>query len=1331
MLYVRLLLLFFCLCAVSACSSRQGKETMDTQPVVFESELSCVCPDSAGNFLIGTEEGIIYRYAPGSLEQYRVTNPSNRIYYIEDLGHAGGTDNMLVSVRNRGLHLMRLRGGVLVQDVVFRCVANSAVLPQKGDSYSAYHWVKGDDGCRYLATSNGLWMLRREAVERYVSMPPDKAVEVDSVALFSTKALMEKVDRKYQYTIESIELRGNDLYFASQDGLWYSDMSAAAPKLQRISDDGGHYLHTEVWGDTLYALSADRMLKFDMANRRMIASSPNVEEAQAIFFHVDEETGRRFRYSICASDELHVEGKTYRGLQLTKSWKSSFQMSDEGVYLISGRRLMYLDFDWLQLNFGEQATVGGCCLSDDGRIYVVDSYRRLFRCNADGTGMKCLGEVEGADLSPVVGLEYAEGRLLMATRKNIYEVSAADYLFSVGRKARPLFADDFSQENDHEITAFAAGEGDGLWVGTRKCLYRCENGSRQEIPFRLTDGRTLAELYESAYITDICHYGSGVEVGTLNWLTGYCDGTEIRQNWLEGVGGKSDVYKNVRSVAFSPDRRMMLAAAQDSVYIYRTETDGTCRALAAPLGLYANSLSFLSDSLMVATTGKGVSLLHYSDADSLLEVRRDFGKNLYFQSAIKVGDAVFCSSRYGLFLLSPENGSYSLRQLDLDAGTLSLSTVVWSVLLVILLLALLLLLARCHKRAELLRRFRRDVLRYSELPLQRFERLVGLRLLFARKFRTRLNETEARWSEWVAHCRDWRRLMKGSEYSLTAEKEAVKQAVSRADEAGFQAALSVLERVLRLTSFESELRQASLPPAFADTVQRFVEQARALDASSDDFERQFAALRQEWNLIAARRVMLESYGRTVDELEESPLRTLLTADRELLERRIAQGGLQEDATFEKWVFAIKTYRKLNLLTFDADNYAAHKAKFLAMTGYGHVREMEESIEAECRYRFIPTQQERELLDFVRRVGVVEMVDDKEKYLEWTLEEYKEHFKLIDTDKSHKIVYLKQKERLKTLVADRLKLVDWMNGFLTALGEIRCSVEGRQGLLYEGQQGEYEQSRRLLSSLYDCLTNAVIYSDDLFRESDSGILRRYVANFTASAEEYLQGVRFILENGDELDRKIGIVENVVERRVKSGSRKTELPSNSIRLLKETIAANPFLQGRLLGSTVEKLCGNTDLTDNAEMLDLDGLKQCLSELEKERDALRAIRGSYRTVLGEEKNNRFFNAFFGSLPELQDPIFRTGCRQILFSAMLVGLKARTPKALSAFFENSRLLFFSEFDRGDARAQSFPYYLWQKRRHPVVRAWFTLLPTPGSRMSRLYDDVRKSLLSDVGKTA
>lgn len=77
------------------------------------------------------------------------------------------------------------------------------------------------------------------------------------------------------------------------------------------------------------------------------------------------------------------------------------------------------------------------------------------------------------------------------------------------------------------------------------------------------------------------------------------------------------------------------------------------------------------------------------------------------------------------------------------------------------------------------------------------------------------------------------------------------------------------------------------------------------------------------------------------------------------------------------MFAIKTYRKLNLLTFDADNYAVHKAKFLAMTGYGHVREMEESIEAECRYRFIPTQQERELLDFVRRVGVVEMVDDKE------------------------------------------------------------------------------------------------------------------------------------------------------------------------------------------------------------------------------------------------------------------------------------------------------------------------------------------------------------------
>lgn len=489
-------------------------------------------------------------------------------------------------------------------------------------------------------------------------------------------------------------------------------------------------------------------------------------------------------------------------------------------------------------------------------------------------------------------------------------------------------------------------------------------------------------------------------------------------------------------------------------------------------------------------------------------------------------------------------------------------------------------------------------------------------------------------------------------------------------------------------------------------------------------------MRQEWNLIAVRRVMLESYGRTVDELEESPLRTLLTADRELLERRIAQGGLQEDATFEKWVFAIKTYRKLNLLTFDADNYAVHKAKFLAMTGYGHVREMEESIEAECRYRFIPTQQERELLDFVRRVGVVEMVDDKEKYLEWTLEEYKEHFKLIDTDKSHKIVYLKQKERLKTLVADRLKLVDWMNGFLTALSEIRCSVEGRQGLLYEGQQGEYEQSRRLLSSLYDCLTNAVIYSDDLFHESDSGILRRYVANFTASAEEYLQGVRFILENGDELDRKIGIVENVVERRVKSGSRKTELPSNSIRLLKETIAANPFLQGRLLDNTVEKLCGNTDLTDNAEMLDLDGLKQCLAELEKERDALRTIGSSYRTLLGEEKNNRFFNAFFGSLPELQDPIFRTGCRQILFSAMLVGLKARTPKALSAFFENSRLLFFSEFDRGDARAQSFPYYLWQKRRHPVVRAWFTLLPTPGSRMSRLYDDVRKSLQSDVGKT-
>ena len=1331
MLYVRLLLLIFCLYAVSACSSRLGTETMDTQPVVFESELSCVCPDSAGNFLIGTEEGIIYRYAPGSFEQYRVTNPSNRIYYIEDLGHAGGTDNLLVSVRNRGLHLMRLRDGRLVQDVVFCCVPDSTVLPQKGDSYSAYHWVKGDDGCRYLATSNGLWMLRPEVLEHYVALPPDRAVAVDSVALFSTKALIEKVDKKYQYTIESIELRGNDLYFASQDGLWYSDMSEANPGLRRISEDGGHYFHTEVWGDTLYALSADRMLKFDMANRRMIATSPNTEKAQAIFFHVDEETGRRFQYSICASDELHVEGKTYRGLQLTKSWKSSFQMSDEGVYLISGRRLMYLDFDWLQLNFGEQATIGGCCLGDDGRIYVVDSYRRLFRCNADGTGMKCLGEIEDADMSPIVGLEYADGRLLLATRRNIYEVSVADYLFSVGRKARPLFAEDFSQENDHEITAFVAAEGDGLWVGTRKCLYRCEKGGRQEIPFRLTDGRTLAELYESTYITDICRYGNGVEVGTLNWLTGYCDGKEIRQNRLEGVGGKSDIYKNVRSVAFSPDGRMMLAAAQDSVYLYRAETGGTCRSLAAPIGLYANSLSFLSDSLMIATTGKGVSLLHYSDADSLLEIRREFGKNLYFQSSLKVGDAVFCSSRYGLFLLSPENGSYTLRQLDLRAGTLPLSTVVWSVVSAALLLFLLVLLARYHKRVELLRRFRRDVLRYSELPLQRFERLAGLHLLFARKFRTRLNETEARWGEWVAHCRDWRRLTKGSEYSLTAEKEAVKQAVSQADEAGYQAALSVLENALALTSFESELRQASLPPVFADTVQRFVEQVRALDVSSDDFERQFAALKQEWNLVTARRMMLESYGRTVDEMEDSPMRSLLAADRSLLERRMTQGGPQDDATFEKWAFAIKTYRKLNMLTFDADNYAAHKSKFLAMTGYGHVREMEESIEAECRYRFIPTQQERELLDFVRRVGVVEMVDDKEKYLEWTLEEYKEHFKLIDADKSHKIVYLKQKERLKTLVADRLKLVGWMNDFLTALGEIRRSVEGRQGMLYEGQQAEYEQSRKLLSGLYDCLTNAVIYSDDLFRPSDSDILRRYVAHFTASAEDYLQGVRFILENGDELDRKIGIVENVVERRVKSGSRKTELPSNSIRLLKETIDSSPFLQGRLLDSTVEKLCRNTDLTDNAQILDIDGLKQCLSELEKERDALRAIRGSYRAVLGEEKNNRFFNAFFGSLPELQDPIFRTGCRQILFSAMLVGLKARTPKALSAFFENNRLLFFTEFDRGDARAQSFPYYLWQKRRHPVVRAWFTLLPTPGARMSRLYDDVRKSLLSNVGKTA
>lgn len=190
----------------------------------FSSEPSCVdITDDGTMIMVGSEDGLLYVIKNENVRKY-IVNRGIRILKSSYLGKINNLDVFLVSYQFNGISIIAIDNNDKLKFVV-PVIMDDHRLPRKKNRYTAYDWVKDNDGIYYFATTNGLWKATLNIKDIY------------SKSELYLNRVSNKGVNQIQYCVSSIAKMDNVIYFTSEDGLWKYDKKI----IKRISSDKDKY----------------------------------------------------------------------------------------------------------------------------------------------------------------------------------------------------------------------------------------------------------------------------------------------------------------------------------------------------------------------------------------------------------------------------------------------------------------------------------------------------------------------------------------------------------------------------------------------------------------------------------------------------------------------------------------------------------------------------------------------------------------------------------------------------------------------------------------------------------------------------------------------------------------------------------------------------------------------------------------------------------------------------------------------------------------------------------------------------------------------------------
>lgn len=1328
---------------LAACS--QEKNSIDFRIYAFESELTCIGKESRSDtLLVGTEEGIVYRYFPDFIQKLYLTNASDRIYKIEDLGRsADGSQELLVSVRNRGLRYIRLQEDRVVYRVDFRCYPKiNDFLPVKKQAYSAYDWVADPvTQRRYIATSNGLWWLDDARLAAYRNSNHPEGIRIDSISLASSPALLEQTRNKFQYSIGSLTLAADTLYYGSQDGLWKIGLSGAtaasgpgAPR--RLNRNRSAILFTAFYDNTLFALGKNEEIACSPATGRTETRSTD-DNRKLLFFH------KRLpgsRLMLCGDRYWQVAHTRYRsGFPVTTTTANSYLQTEKGIYLISGRQLLYLDFLQIDQHIKKQPAVSACCAADSTSAYLIDHDARLFSYTCTGKRLSFLGHVPQLKGKKVTCIAWWRNRLFLASGREIYRLKPRDFFLSTAQRAVRLPVE--LDTGDHEITALCPDEKNGaLFIGTRKKLYRYTPGAPlQTVDMRLDAQTTLSDLYESAYVTSIASYRSRVYAGTLNWelWTANTDEPALTPALLTGPADNQEPCNQIRSVDAKND--LVAVAASDSLYFFRREGEKLI-AWGRPRPLYANQVA-IAGSDIVAASNRGIDCFRYDpDRPAVSDMAERQFPGIYFRSVVALNRRqVLACSRRGLFLLEKNTGGkktencftgnrqqrFTGSQLELRENKKSATGAATVLLAALFIFPAVSLATRIRKRNTKQQKFRADQKDYPELPCGLYIKRIKSVKLYSCRFREKLAKINEDWENRKECCIRTHTLCADSQLGrfLKTDMEKLAFYMKKDMPADYKRQFERLKKQIgRLHVFCGEKEDFSkeletVEAAAFLPVGSYKNRLDRLDIASVDFNNKLSELKKKWSLLTERYREIQQLYASTEIPAACPFGRYLAVGKKKLETALLHDRIDE--SFTEWKIAVTTSRNLKMLSFDPLVQTRLKEKLQNVSDIVSFYAIKTEIENACLDNYPVTENDFILMHAIARTGVIDCIADTDLSITdciGLLAKSREN-------QREKISYLKQKEKIKKIVGRRKVQFAWIDRYAGELNKIRNEAGGKkQQEFFEGQTGLSEQAAGLLQTFSDMLDHTPGLRQPLFKEQETAeCIRRYINGFKKTKDEFFREVIGSVEPFEPGEHKL--FERIANVRSFTADFASSLqdPARSGNQLKKRLSVQikawssrePHLTMQFEETGLDRFVNevrqaleelNVTWSHGAE----DHLEKQLGELETELSRIAARKGKYLKYIRNSKDNRlnFFRAFCNSDPLLDEKNFHERYRSEMFALALMSRRV-SPKQTGIWLGEKRETwidreFIKRWDDGNA----LPRYFLKRRDHPVIRACFDLFP-------------------------
>jgi len=416
--------------------------------IFFDTELSSIWSDSTRNEIwIGGENGELFLVVNNVIKWQRELK-SGRIYKVVPLKITPTDTTLLIGIRNEGLQLWKFSGKNKPQYKQYS-------IDGKGFKYSAYDFQNISGNTYYVGTSNGCYYLDLDANTHKMLLA------------FPNKSTLSKYS--YGYTVYNLQKQNNGTIVGAspQGAFWLSPQYTATSKRDSIIISAKNVTFVSVQGDTLLALSENKIYKYCKGHSYLPLDCKNNPK---VYF--EDKSGNKW---LIASRSIRI-GKqlkdNFEEIELPKnipleSQRNVIVRNTEFTYLITQNSLWRIP---IHLNIYNSPTISAVCQNREKQVYFVTTDNQLFK-KTDGDTAHYIKQIDVE--GHIVWIAACDSYLYFHTGTNmIYRTplnsSGKEYtLFSTGQNTNSILTanlQDRTENNKEKDLKLFAGTREGLFV---------------------------------------------------------------------------------------------------------------------------------------------------------------------------------------------------------------------------------------------------------------------------------------------------------------------------------------------------------------------------------------------------------------------------------------------------------------------------------------------------------------------------------------------------------------------------------------------------------------------------------------------------------------------------------------------------------------------------------------------------------------------------------------------------------------------------------------------------------------------------------------------------